>query len=186
MLPKKAGNFLFPFLLEPKGFLEGELGSGHRHEKSQLTAQRPCSLGNCWSQGLGGRFESLGADVKSFDPSNTLTFASRPSLCSPVLFKRLELGEEILTLPQSCCWQRALSHVPDSCHAWSAQQRLRWAGGGSLWSEDAGTGERWRWMQGAGSGGCRQSPGAMPCGDVQGCGIPALRADGLGVPLDAR
>ncbi|XP_032930725.1 neuritin-like isoform X1 [Catharus ustulatus] len=41
---------------------------------------------------------------------------------------------------QSCCWQRALSHVPDSCHAWSGQQRLRWAGGGSLWGEDAGTG----------------------------------------------
>lgn len=38
----------------------------------------------------------------------------------------------------------------------------------------------WRWMQSAGS------PGAMPCGEVRGCGIPALRDDGLGVPLDAR
>lgn len=47
MPPKQAGNFLFPFLLEPKGFLEQELGSSHRHAKSQLLPQRPHSLRNC-------------------------------------------------------------------------------------------------------------------------------------------
>lgn len=91
-----------------------------------------------------------------------------------------------LPCPESCCWQRALSQVPDSCHTRSGQQRLRWAGGGRLWGEDAGTGVPWRWFP-AVDAECGQRwvlaesrPGAMQGG--AGLRDPGLRVRGRGCP----